>query len=1089
MGIFQYVATLGGSNSAFTSQISDLLLADAGAGARLYALTQAGGGMSAWDVSGAQATELSLQGYRSDTARLGGPEAVIVSTGSLNMVLPVAIGNTNTSAYYVDPVTGAFLGRVSFTQSPEAALTHATALTMGGSDWVIASLAGRDTPLVYEVTGTRTMALRFEPGARQSADVIDALSVVTVGGQPIVLAVSGVTDALITWRMGANGQLTQGARIDMSNGTGFSGLTDVTSLEVGGRSYVVATGAGSSSLTVFSLSSQGALDPVDHVVDGLETAFATASHLAAFEWGGQGFVVASGGDDGVSVFQLLPDGHLLHLETLRDSNNLPLDNVSALEIGYVGGRPQLFVASQSEAGIAQFDLALEARGLTKSGTGTVTGAGKADVLTATGGTTRLSGGAGDDILVASSGAITMNGGSGADRFAMVGTQCAVVIEDFERARDWLDLSVLPMLYSGAQLTITSTDWGAQVSFNGLSIVVQSADFNPLSISSLLSRISFGPAHYVPVLPSQVIQGDDSAEQIDMLDAPVEINAAGGNDTINSGIYADVINGGDGADVIDAGEGADEIDGGDGDDLIYGGGGSDRIFGGNGADSLHGGTEADTLIGGAGNDRLYGNNGDDCLEGGDGADFLSGGAGEDRLYGGNDSDTIYGNDGDDTIYGSSGRDLIQGGAGADYLSGGTYNDTVYGGIGGDTLSGWTSHDLLYGDAGNDLIYGGNHNDSLYGGTGNDRLEGQDGDDVLSGDEGNDSLYGGDGGDTLNGGEGNDRLFASSGRDLLNGGAGNDYMSGGTYNDTLYGGSGDDTLSGWTSHDRLYGEDGHDFLYGGTGNDWMHGGRGNDVLKGGEGDDSLYGSYDNDLIYGENGNDRLGGGLGADTLYGGALNDWLDGGDQNDRLYGGDGNDALLGMAGDDWLIGDTGNDTLEGGAGDDRLWGGRYNDTLIGGEGRDSMMGGTANDLLNGGEGDDSLWGENQNDRLYGEQGRDYLHGGDGDDVLAGGAGRDFMRGGAGADRFVFFFANESGLGVAEADRIADFTRGTDLIDFSRLDLHSVGTGRYDGVAGALHWGLRSGEAIIQIDFDGDLRTDFELLLTDVTTLSISDFLL
>ena len=89
---------------------------------------------------------------------------------------------------------------------------------------------------------------------------------------------------------------------------------------------------------------------------------------------------------------------------------------------------------------------------------------------------------------------------------------------------------------------------------------------------------------------------------------------------------------------------------------------------------------------------------------------------------------------------------------------------------------------------------------------------------------------------------------------------------------------------------------------------------------------------------------------------------------------------------------------------------------------DTLEGGTASNQLSGGFGADTLRGLAGNDTLIGGGGNDSLNGGLNADVLRGGAGNDSLTGGTGADLFEF----NPGEG---ADRIADFVKGADLIDF------------------------------------------------------------
>ena len=192
--------------------------------------------------------------------------------------------------------------------------------------------AAQGHPTVYEATNTRSLELRCT-GASADPARVEALTSVVVNGQPIVLTATGTSTTLTAYLLDpATGALSVGGQIDMSDGIGFQGFTALSTAQIGNITYVIAAGAGSSSLTVFSLSPSGSLIPVDHAVDMLETRFSGAAIVESFTFGDQAFVLTSGGDDGVSLFQLLPDGHLLYLESLSDSNDLPLENISAMAV-------------------------------------------------------------------------------------------------------------------------------------------------------------------------------------------------------------------------------------------------------------------------------------------------------------------------------------------------------------------------------------------------------------------------------------------------------------------------------------------------------------------------------------------------------------------------------------------------------------------------------------------------------------------------------------------------------------------------------------------------------------------------------------
>ncbi|MDV2994808.1 MAG: hypothetical protein N4J56_004462 [Chroococcidiopsis sp. SAG 2025] len=121
----------------------------------------------------------------------------------------------------------------------------------------------------------------------------------------------------------------------------------------------------------------------------------------------------------------------------------------------------------------------------------------------------------------------------------------------------------------------------------------------------------------------------------------------------------------------------------------------------------------------------------------------------------------------------------------------------------------------------------------------------------------------------------------------------------------------------------------------------------------------------------------------------------------------------------------------GTAQDDMLNGTDAKDLLLGLTGNDTLGGFLNEDVLDGGEGDDIINGNQGNDRLWGQAGNDILSGDDGNDVLYGGAGSDTLTGGTGKDRFVLgrlgFYETTGGRTQAEADAIADFAAGDDVI--------------------------------------------------------------
>ena len=149
-----------------------------------------------------------------------------------------------------------------------------------------------------------------------------------------------------------------------------------------------------------------------------------------------------------------------------------------------------------------------------------------------------------------------------------------------------------------------------------------------------------------------------------------------------------------------------------------------------------------------------------------------------------------------------------------------------------------------------------------------------------------------------------------------------------------------------------------------------------------------------------------------------------------------------------------------------------------------------------------------------------IRGNGGNDRMAGGLGVDVLTGGAGADVFVFTSTSDSAAGQSGIinngsysasggqglrDVITDFTHGQDRIDLSAIDANSKvagnqafswrGTGNFTGAPGQLieriynPAGTANDKTIIYGDINGDARADFQIELTGLKTITVSDFIL
>ncbi len=1093
MGLYRFTfqGVIGTGVAGYVTGITDLRVLGGIGGPMLVSTTYAGGGTAVFHAStGAVQQTIAVS---ADLMQITPPSLDLLQIGGANYLTTAGLKDSALSVHNITQSgTLGSVSRLTVAGHDLGNVTGFTSAQLGDATYHYASLRSAGLLRLDAMTPAQaTGQIQILSGAGAQHRVSD-LATVTIGGHDHVVAAFATANSLSIFRVTANGGLQHVADHGAAYGLGIQAPSILRHVTMGDASFIILGSTLSSSLSVLQIGADGLLRAVDHVIDDLHTRFAYVSTLETVTVQARQFVLAGGGDDGVSLFTLLPNGRLILMDSIADTAISTLANVSNLAAAEIGQTLHVFATSQQKAGITRLTVDMSDLGDTfvaDAAGQQLTGGSKDDIVMGADGNDTLFGGAGDDIIFDGNGSDRMTGGPGADIFVLAADGSKDTITDFQPGLDRLDLSAWVGLTSEKQLQITSRSWGAEIRFQSEVLDLRHVAGTSLSREEVLwapiLNVSRLPTGTVPNVPA----GSAGLPTVPpATDQPLNLNGTGSNDILTGGIGNDTLNG----------QG--------GNDQLYGGAGRDLLKGSNGNDSLFGGDGDDTLLGGTGDDQLYGGTGDDKLSGGDGRDTLYGGDGADTLSGGNGNDVLYGGDGNDLLIGGAGSDTMDGGEGSDIyeidptdivtdtgqsgfdiaritnptgvvlsLIGWSGIDQIEGAAGADSIDAASQRSaiIILGMGGNDTLIGGSGNDQLFGGDGHDRLTGGAGDDTLYGGAGNDTLIGWLGADVMDGGEGSD-LYMVDALDRIDDSGLFGYDRAQIYEttgvaldlknwrgvDRVNGFTGNDTLDASLTHESifLFGQDGDDLLMGGAGNDTLNGGAGNDVLYGGAGNDWIVGFTGDDTLFGGPGNDTLIGWLGADVMDGGEGSD-LYMVDALDRINdtGTEGYDRaqiyeqtgialdLNGWSGVERVNGYSGDDTLDasrttiaiflfGEGGNDILMGSSGNDTLNGGMGDDLLYGGQGNDWMVGGLGNDTLYGGDGNDFLHGNAGQNLLFGGDGNDRLTGGTGNDTIFGGAG---------NDTLIGWSGAD-VMDGGEGSDLYMVDAFDrINDTGTMGYD----------------------------------------------
>ncbi len=422
----------------------------------------------------------------------GQPRLIVTETASSH-VESFAIG-----------ADGRLSGAISLTGLGSTAIGQIATVATSGGDVVISGAAVTPGLTLFRMTTPAAATLLPASGSTVTASLTlpdtpktalsDSADVVTFGAaQRFVVNAAQGDGGLSSFSVAGDGTLTLIDTIGVKEGIWATGIAALAPVMAHGTQYAAVAATLSSSLTLVRVNPLGVMFVADHRFDDLTTRFSRLTDVAAFEVGARGFIVAGGADDGISLFEVLPDGQLFHHQALAQAPGQVLSNVSAVTVANTGSAVQIFIAGSGVQGVTQLVLPkaqIAAPLIGGAGADLLSGGAVDDLIWGGAGADTLIGGDGRDILAGGPGADRLTGGNGADIFIFDRGPDRDQIEDFQRGADKIDLSGWGRVYSPAELTIRSRPTGADVSFEGNTLRIISADGTALDAMLLADSFLF-----------------------------------------------------------------------------------------------------------------------------------------------------------------------------------------------------------------------------------------------------------------------------------------------------------------------------------------------------------------------------------------------------------------------------------------------------------------------------------------------------------------------------------------------------------------------------------------------------------------------
>ncbi|MFQ5623819.1 MAG: hypothetical protein ACE5FS_10530 [Paracoccaceae bacterium] len=198
-------------------------------------------------------------------------------------------------------------------------------------------------------------ALAYRSGVADTPTVplgdVTALASARFHGTDFLFAASAFDAGVQVFEATAGGGLAAAGQSLRGDGLGYLYPSVLATADVDGSALLLMGATGSDTITVFRVGADGSLAAADQVADTLATRFGGIATLQVAVVNGVTYVLAGGGDDGLTLFHLSRTGSLDPIDVLADDFTTTLDNVSDTAVFVDGTTVHVLAGSASENGV------------------------------------------------------------------------------------------------------------------------------------------------------------------------------------------------------------------------------------------------------------------------------------------------------------------------------------------------------------------------------------------------------------------------------------------------------------------------------------------------------------------------------------------------------------------------------------------------------------------------------------------------------------------------------------------------------------------------------------------------------------------